>query len=75
MAYVRSSLKEEYAKRRAHEVRGHWRCSPTQINERWLPFIDVNGQNLFRIWIENHMRGDASLGFVQHNYVVTAARN
>lgn len=39
-------------KHRRHEVRGHWRC----ISE---------GR---RIWIREHMRGDASIGYVRTNY-------
>ena len=44
------------ARRRAHEVRGHWRRD-------WRH----EGQ---RIWIREHQRGDASLGFVTHDYKV-----
>ena len=46
------------SRRRAHEVRGHWR-----INWR-----DRTGEKL---WIPEYQRGDASLGFVTHNYAVT----
>jgi hypothetical protein len=44
------------ARRRAHQVRGHWRRD-------WRH----EGQ---RIWIKEHQRGDASLGFVTHDYHV-----
>lgn len=44
------------ARRRAHQVRGHWR------RDRFHP-----GE---RIWIREHQRGDASLGFVLHDYSV-----
>jgi len=53
--------------RRAHMVRGHWR-------DDWhLP----KGNKA--LWIREHQRGDASLGFVMHDYKVehpeeTAAR-
>jgi hypothetical protein len=45
------------ARRRGHQVRGHWR------KDRWHA-----GE---RIWIREHVRGDASLGFVLHDYGVT----
>ena len=44
------------ARRRGHQVRGHWR------KDRYHP-----GE---RIWIREHVRGDTSLGFVIHDYVV-----
>jgi hypothetical protein len=44
------------SRRRAHQVRGHWR------KDHWRP-----GE---RIWVHDHTRGDASLGFVMHDYVV-----
>ena len=45
------------ARRRGHQVRGHWR------KDHWHP-----GE---RIWIREHVRGDTSLGFVMHDYAVT----
>jgi hypothetical protein len=47
----------EMARRRAHQVRGHWRRDWRHEGER--------------IWIKEHQRGDASLGFVLHDYNVT----
>jgi hypothetical protein len=44
------------ARRRGHQVRGHWR------KDRWHP-----GE---RIWIAEHVRGDTSIGFVLHDYTV-----
>jgi hypothetical protein len=44
------------ARRRAHEVRGHWRKDWRHPGER--------------LWIAEHQRGDASLGFVTHDYEV-----
>jgi hypothetical protein len=44
-------------RKRAHQVRGHWR-------KDWRH----PGQQL---WIREHQRGDASLGFVVHSYEVT----
>lgn len=45
------------AKRRAHQVRGHWRKNYRKPGER--------------LWVKEHQRGDASLGFVLHDYSVT----
>jgi hypothetical protein len=46
------------ARRRAHEVRGHWR-------DNWrLPKGNKS------IWVPEHQSGDASLGFVTHDYEV-----
>jgi len=42
------------SRRRAHMVRGHWRKSEKEG----------------RIWIREHQRGDATLGWVTHDYVV-----
>jgi hypothetical protein len=44
------------ARRRAHQVRGHWRRDWRHEGNR--------------IWIKEHQRGDASLGFVTHDYTV-----
>jgi hypothetical protein len=45
-------------RRRAHQVRGHWR-------DDWkLPKGNKS------LWIAEHQRGDASLGFVTHDYKV-----
>jgi hypothetical protein len=44
------------ARRRAHQVRGHWRRDWRHEGNR--------------IWIKEHNRGDASLGFVTHDYRV-----
>ena len=41
--------------RRAHMVRGHWRHMGT-------------GK---KVWVKEHQRGDATLGFVRHGYAVT----
>src|SRR4029077_3272975 len=44
------------SRRRAHMVRGHWR-------RNWR---SPDG----KIWVNEHQRGDASLGFVLHDYSV-----
>lgn len=42
------------AKKRRHQVKGHWR----------------NYEGGKKVWIREHLRGDASLGFVNHTYSV-----
>jgi hypothetical protein len=66
------------ARRRAHDVRGHWRRHwmhrpATFCEHRW----EAHGNDVScplcggkRIWIPSHQRGDASLGFVMHDYNV-----
>jgi hypothetical protein len=44
------------SRRRAHQVRGHWRKNWRKPDNR--------------MWIREHQRGDASLGFVTHDYAV-----
>jgi hypothetical protein len=62
-------------RRRAHQVRGHWRNdhrSPLHIG----CLHDYNGEMICRlcgghkIWVKEHQRGDASIGFVTHDYEV-----
>lgn len=50
-------------RRRAHQVRGHWR-------DDWR---QPKGNK--KLWIAEHQRGDASLGFVTHDYAVTHEAN
>jgi len=67
-------------RRRAHMVRGHWRKDwryPAQAlcEHSWEP---IEGTHLMqcsrcqgrKMWITEHQAGDASLGFVLHDYVV-----
>ncbi len=69
---------EEAQRRRAHEVIGHYRTADApprsealRLDEgappRWESYIDRDGKARWRQWIAPHMRGDASLGFVQHD--------
>lgn len=71
----------EACKRARHEVRGHYRHVrelPKSNPERWQ---DVEGRFgaagawWWRTRIKHHLRGDASLGWVQQTYRVTAARH
>lgn len=49
------TLKDIGSKKRRHEVRGHYRH-----------YLNKDGTLKRRTWIENHDRGDASLGWVRH---------
>jgi len=66
------------SRRRAHQVRGFWRkhwkrpllafCEHEfEADEAHITCKHCGGQ---RIWIHEHMRGDATLGFVLHDYSV-----
>jgi hypothetical protein len=63
-------------RRRAHQVRGHWRKDWRQPLSK-LCEHEFDDQMVCRrchghqIWIHEHQRGDASLGFVTHDYDVT----
>jgi hypothetical protein len=62
-------------RRRAHQVRGHWR-------KDWRNPLSPGCEHIFdddmvckrchghQIWIAEHQRGDASIGFVSHDYEV-----
>ena len=50
---------EAYGKR-LHQVRGHWRV-----------YRDEHGDFVKRTWIREHRRGDAKLGVVLKDYVLT----
>lgn len=58
-------LDAAHGRKRRHEVRGHWR---TMIDRKSRVAIG-------RTWIEPHMRGDASLGFVTRTFVVEPNRD
>ena len=65
-------------RRRAHQVRGFWRAD-------WRRPLSASCEHEFddamvcrrcgghKIWIHEHQRGNASLGFVVHDYEVRAA--
>lgn len=66
------------ARRRAHQVRGHWRndfrhplnklCEHQFVTtEAHLECSICKGR---KVWIVEHQRGDASLGFVTHDYQI-----
>jgi|SRR5262245_25556637 len=62
-------------RRRAHQVRGHWR---KDWRNPLTPLCDhqFNSEMIcarckgHKIWIGEHQRGDASIGFVTHDYSV-----
>jgi hypothetical protein len=64
------------ARRRAHQVRGHWRVdwrNPGNSGcvHEWQADQTCNRCRGHRLWIHEHQRGDAALGFVTHDYSVT----
>lgn len=58
-------LDAAHGRKRRHEVRGHWR---RMIDRKTKAAIG-------RTWIEPHMRGDASLGFVTRTFIVEPNRD
>lgn len=59
------------AKRKRHRVRGHWRTADTPRGALWEMYVDhETGQTRYRRWIEHHLRGDASMGWVNQEYNV-----
>lgn len=62
-------------RKRAHQVRGHWR-------KDWRHPLSVLCEHIFdaemvcrncrgrQVWVHEHQRGDASIGFVTHDYEV-----
>lgn len=67
------------SKRRAHQVRGHWRHDFFHPLSPLCEHFWANTEGAHRIcgrcgghdiWIAEHQRGDASLGFVTHDYAV-----
>jgi hypothetical protein len=62
-------------RRRAHQVRGHWRVDwrarPIKGCEHiWNEDMICSKCSGHMLWIAEHQRGDASLGFVTHDYSV-----
>jgi hypothetical protein len=65
--------------RRAHQVRGHWRIDwrhrPIKLCEHtWNEEMICRNCGGRMLWIAEHQRGDASLGFVTHDYSVEHER-
>jgi hypothetical protein len=66
-------------RRRAHQVRGHWRrdwrnpLNPLCEHEFDAAMVCRRCSG-HKLWIAEHQRGDASLGFVTHDYEVHHAR-
>ena len=66
------------ARKRAHQVRGHWRDDwrhPLATLCEHVFVTDLTGQICQvckgrKSWIHEHLRGDATLGFVTHDYRV-----
>lgn len=76
-------------RRRAHQVRGHWRHDwlngPLRYCDHVWESQVIDGHELAHrictrckgrlLWIPPHQRGDASLGFVMHDYDITAKQD
>jgi hypothetical protein len=67
------------AKQRRHSVRGFWRKhwmfpGIASCSHQWVAHDDIvecSECGRRRFWIKEHERGDASLGYVLHDYAVT----
>ena len=64
------------ARRRAHQVRGHWRKDwrhpgNARCQHIWTTDNRCEHCEGHRLWIAEHQRGDATLGLVLSNYEVT----
>lgn len=64
------------ARRRAHQVRGHWRMDwrnpgSSMCDHTWKADQTCSQCRAHRLWIHEHQRGDASIGFVTHDYALT----
>jgi hypothetical protein len=71
------------ARRKAHQVRGHWRRDwvnpPTAFCDHiWIAdggHVKCSRCHGQRIWVREHMRGDAGLGIVTHDYTIEHPQN
>lgn len=66
------------SRRRAHQVRGHWRTyergkDPCRHHD-WDENLECRACGAWMTWIAEHQRGDASIGFVTHDYAVGRGR-
>lgn len=66
------------ARRRAHQVRGHWRNDwryPLALlcEHEFDAHMTCKRCHGRQLWVHEHQRGDASLGFVMHDYEVHVA--
>ena len=67
-------------RRKAHEVKGHWRNDWRKMGSDscahvWdsseAGHLNCSACGKRKVWIPEHQRGDATLGFVHHDYRVT----
>ena len=80
VAYIQRKLSNSESKRRAHEVRGHWRIylddKPCPREEHEWETDWENGYRLcgkceaYSRFIREHVRGDRALGWVHKSYIV-----
>lgn len=72
----------EARRKQRHEVRGHWRTiKHKSTHTRKIKHPDgrieertFQAGELERVWVKDHERGDASLGWIEHNYDVKKAK-
>jgi hypothetical protein len=75
---IREAIHEATSRRRAHLVRGHWRVSlaADAPSDRWTWRWSMRHRRAaWHLWITEHQRGDASLGWVDHAYEVKHGRD
>jgi hypothetical protein len=79
MSVVRGIMKNAQKRAKArHEVRGHFRTIVhKRAHERVVKHADgsieriqIHAGELERVWVESHERGDASVGYIKHKYLV-----
>lgn len=82
LAAVTRILTAAYGKKRAHEVRGHWRrVSLTSLDPstdlgpdgRGRKPVVIGEDGVPRIWVNEHIRGDASIGWVAKRYAIQSS--
>jgi hypothetical protein len=75
---VQGIIKEAAWRCRAHMVKGYWRCDLVHTfddspGDKWRwQWSRRYKKECWQIWIKPHQRGDASLGWVNQQYEVTA---
>lgn len=65
---------ESESRKKRHRVRGHWRTSDKFAGPGWQwRYSERYGRYRWALWISDHERGDAALGWVDHTYEVQRA--
>ena len=69
-AYIRRQVRAESAKKRYHEVQGHYRHVKAQPSTPGWKEVTRNGETYWRKRIAPHHRGDIELGVVDRHHTV-----